>query len=71
MHTDADLSLTLRNPSDQLRQATEASTLQFLLSQYNIPVPAKLPYSLEPYTTSFGNLDLGVPNNIVPPTPKP
>ena len=71
MHTDADLSLTLRNPSDQLRQATEASTLQFLLSQYNIPVPAKLPYSLEPYTTSFGNLTLGVPNNIIPPTKVP
>jgi Flp pilus assembly protein CpaB len=43
--TTAILSLTLRNPSDQLRQATEAATLQFLLSQYNIPVPAKLPYA--------------------------
>ncbi len=62
--TDAALSMTLRNPSDQARQATEASTLQFLLSQYNIPVPAKLPYSLEPYTVSLGNLVL--PNDIVP-----
>lgn len=69
MRTDADLSLTLRNPSDQLRQATEASTLQFLLSQYNIPVPAKLPYSLEPYTIGFGNLDLGLPNDAPPATP--
>ncbi|MBI5955100.1 MAG: hypothetical protein HY865_25875 [Chloroflexi bacterium] len=42
------LSLTLRNPNDQARQATESATLQFLLSQYNIPVPAKLPYALEP-----------------------
>ncbi len=42
------LQMTLRNPSDQARQATEASTLQFLLSQYNIPVPAKLPYSIQP-----------------------
>ena len=65
MRTDADLSLTLRNPTDQLRQATEASTLQFLLSQYNIPVPAKLPYSLEPYTIGFGNLDLGLPGDAV------
>ena len=47
IRTYANLTLTLRNPTDQLRQATEASTLQFLLSQYNIPVPAKLPYSLE------------------------
>ena len=61
MRTEADLSLTLRNPSDQLRQATEASTLQFLLSQYNIPVPAKLPYSLDPYTTGFDNLNVGLP----------
>jgi Flp pilus assembly protein CpaB len=64
IQTDAQLSMTLRNPSDQARQATEASTLQFLLSQYNIPVPAKLPYSLEPYTVSLGNLVL--PNDVVP-----
>jgi pilus assembly protein CpaB len=42
------LSMTLRNPNDQARQSTEASTLQFLLSQYNITIPAKLPYALEP-----------------------
>jgi pilus assembly protein CpaB len=47
IYADAQVSLTLRNPSDQARQATEAATLQFLLSQYNIPVPAKLPYSME------------------------
>ena len=58
IRTDAEISLTLRNPSDQARQATEAATLQFLLSQYNIPVPAKLPYSFEPYTISFGNLEI-------------
>jgi pilus assembly protein CpaB len=48
MYTNAKISMTLRNPSDQARQATEASTLQFLLSQYNIPVPAKLPYAMQP-----------------------
>jgi len=47
MYTDAQITMTLRNPSDQARQATEATTLQFLLSQYNIPVPAKLPYSTD------------------------
>jgi hypothetical protein len=46
--TQTRLSMTLRNPTDRARQATEASTLQFLLSQYNIPVPAKLPYALQP-----------------------
>jgi pilus assembly protein CpaB len=64
-HTDAELILTLRNPSDEARQATEAATLQFLLSQYNIPVPAKLPYSLEPYTIDFNNLDLVLPGDTV------
>jgi pilus assembly protein CpaB len=65
IQTNADLTLTLRNPSDQARQATEASTLQFLLSQYNIPVPAKLPYSLEPYITQLGNIVLA--NDVPPP----
>jgi pilus assembly protein CpaB len=46
-YTNTRLTLTLRNPTDRGRQATEASTLAFLLSQYNIPVPAKLPYSLQ------------------------
>src|SRR5690606_30512363 len=48
IYSNAKLNLTLRNPSDQARIASEASTLQFLLSQYNIPVPAKLPYAMQP-----------------------
>ncbi len=52
-NTQTRLSMTLRNPTDQARQATEASTLQFLLSQYNIPVPAKLPYALQPALPGF------------------
>jgi pilus assembly protein CpaB len=63
IQTNATLNMTLRNPSDQARQATEASTLQFLLSQYNIPVPAKLPYSLEPQINTLGNILL--PNDAV------
>jgi pilus assembly protein CpaB len=47
-YTNAELTLSQRNPSDQARQATEAASLQFLLSQYNIPVPAKLPYAMQP-----------------------
>jgi len=53
MYTDTKISFTLRNPTDQARQATEASTLQFLLSQYNIPVPAKLPYAMHPALRQF------------------
>ncbi len=47
-YTNSQIQLSLRNPTDQSRLATEAATLQFLLSQYNIPIPAKLPYALEP-----------------------
>jgi len=49
----AKLTMTLRNVLDESRVATEASTLQFLLSQYNIPVPAKLPYATQPRVNSF------------------
>ena len=48
IYTNAQITMTLRNPGDQSRLSTEAATLQFLLSQYNIPVPAKLPYALQP-----------------------
>lgn len=53
VYTNAQIMMTLRNPSDQSRLATEAATLQFLLSQYNIPVPAKLPYALQPRIESL------------------
>ncbi len=53
VYTNARIVLTLRNPADEGRLATEASTLQFLLSQYNIPVPAKLPYAIQPALTTL------------------
>lgn len=45
----AQITLTLRNPNDQVVGAQpDAATLEYLLTQYNIPVPAKLPYALQP-----------------------
>jgi pilus assembly protein CpaB len=65
-YTNARMVLTLRNPSDQSRQATEAATLQFLLSQYNIPVPAKLPYVTQPRAGFNIFIDfLGPPANSI------
>ncbi|GAB4538263.1 MAG: hypothetical protein Fur002_01480 [Anaerolineales bacterium] len=75
MYSDAQLTLLLRNPTDQARLATEAVTLQFLLSQYNIPVPAKLPYSMDMnFMSKDGSLnhlrlDTTMPPQV--PTPKP
>lgn len=48
LYGGAKLTLTLRGSNDTSRVETEAATLQFLLSQYAIPVPAKLPYASEP-----------------------
>lgn len=67
MYTNAQISLTLRNPSDLARQATEASTLQFLLSQYNIPVPAKLPYAMQPALSTLVSPFLTNDTVTVPP----
>lgn len=67
IYTNAKITMTLRNPSDQSRLATEAATLQFLLSQYNIPVPAKLPYALEPRIDALASPSL--PNDGATTTP--
>jgi hypothetical protein len=42
------LSLVLRSANDSSRENVLPVTLQFLLEQYQIPVPARLPYSLNP-----------------------
>jgi Flp pilus assembly protein CpaB len=44
----AHLTLALRNMNDMDKYPTQAVTLQFLLDQYGIPNPAKLPYGIEP-----------------------
>lgn len=65
VYTNARLTLSLRNANDQSRLATEATTLQFLLSQYNIPVPVKLPYDLTPRIDQIAPIVL--PNDAPPP----
>jgi Flp pilus assembly protein CpaB len=42
------LSLVLRGAKDSSRENTLPVTLGFLLEQYQIPIPAKVPYSLTP-----------------------
>jgi Flp pilus assembly protein CpaB len=44
----AKLNLALRSAGDIDKIKTEAVTLQFLMDQYNIPNPAKLPFAVEP-----------------------
>ena len=44
----AKLTLALRPAGDDTRVNTESVTLQFLLEQYNVSVPAKLPTGMQP-----------------------
>jgi pilus assembly protein CpaB len=48
MKVGADMVLTLRAPGDTMSVETVTVSLQYLIDNYNITVPAKLPYGLEP-----------------------
>ena len=48
LNKGAKLNLVLRSAQDTKQTKTESVTLQFLMDQYNIPLPSKLPYGLEP-----------------------
>jgi Flp pilus assembly protein CpaB len=61
----AQLSLALRGATDTTHDPTLPVTLGFLLEQYQIQVPAKLPYSLNP------RIDALSPVLIATPTPAP
>lgn len=64
----AQLTLAMRNPQDTSIVPTEAVTMSFLLDQYNIPVPVKLPYGFQP---AVSELILPVLENDVLPSPEP
>jgi Flp pilus assembly protein CpaB len=48
LYNEVALTLVLRASGDDTAFTTEAATLQYMLDVYNIPAPAKLPYSIEP-----------------------
>lgn len=48
MLSGAQLNLVMRSAGDNIVTSTEAVTLQFVLDQYGIPNPAKLPYGTQP-----------------------
>lgn len=68
IYAGSQLTLALRPSGDDSRVQTEATTMDFLLKQYNIPVPVKLPFGLEPRVD-----DLLLPQlaNDAVPTPEP
>jgi Flp pilus assembly protein CpaB len=68
LYSGAQLTLALRNPNDAQADGTEAVTLSYLLDQYNIPIPVKLPYGSQP---SVDALVPPVLSNDNTPTPQP
>ena len=52
MLSNAKLNLALRGAGDEQLIETEAVTLQFIMDQYKIPYPAKLPYGLDSSSSS-------------------
>jgi hypothetical protein len=49
IYSGATITLSLRNPNDKTAiTQPDAAMLEYLLTQYNIPVPAKLPYAMQP-----------------------
>jgi pilus assembly protein CpaB len=68
IYSGARLTLALRGNGDDTRVQTEAVTLQFLMDQYKVPIPAKLPYGFEPRIDA-----LNVPSSLSKPstTPQP
>jgi pilus assembly protein CpaB len=65
IYNGAKITLTLRNPySTGPVVQTDAAMLEYLLTQYNIPVPAKLPYAVQPRLDNL--LDPKLPNDATP-----
>jgi Flp pilus assembly protein CpaB len=61
MFSGAEITLSLRNPNDKTPVTQpDAAMLEYLLTQYNIPVPAKLPYAMQP---SVGVLPVPTPSD--------
>lgn len=48
LNAGAQLTLTLRGPGDDTETDTTSVTLQYLIDNYDIAVPSKVPYGLEP-----------------------
>ncbi|MBW8011170.1 MAG: hypothetical protein FVQ83_08015 [Chloroflexi bacterium] len=55
MLSGADLNIVMRASGDDSRINTDSVTLQYLLDNYNILVPAQLPYGFEPAVNEIIN----------------
>jgi pilus assembly protein CpaB len=63
IYSGAMMNMSLRNPNDVSRFAAESATLTSLLTQYNISLPSKLPYAMQPRLDTLNSPIL--PNDVV------
>lgn len=69
VYAGAQLTLALRPSGDDTLVVTEATSLDFLLQNYNIPVPLSLPYGVEPRVDEL--VAPSLVNDTPLPTPTP
>ncbi|MCC7209782.1 MAG: hypothetical protein IT323_20920 [Anaerolineae bacterium] len=53
------ITLALRSANDQTRTPTNAVTLEYMITTYNVTQPPRLPYALEPAIRSIRQLVIG------------
>ncbi|MEJ2012854.1 MAG: SAF domain-containing protein [Anaerolineales bacterium] len=68
MKVGADLTLTLRAPNDSEPTETISVTLQYLIESYNITVPSRLSFSLQPRVDQL--VEPKLPNDSQPTVPQ-
>jgi Flp pilus assembly protein CpaB len=71
MLSNVSLNLVLRSAGDDQKIDTEAVTLQFVLDQHRIPIPAKLPYGINPRIDTSPDQILPFPDPGSRSTPTP
>jgi Flp pilus assembly protein CpaB len=69
MKSGVDIALTLRAPGDTTATDTDSVTLQYLIDNYGITVPSKLPYGVEPRLDKI--IPPVLPNDQTQQTPAP
>lgn len=67
MYSGVQMNLALRGASDEQRVKTDAVTMQYTMDTYNIPLPSRQPYGIEPGVSS---LSLPSVNIVTAPAPQ-
>ena len=64
----AHISFVLRRTGDEGRATTESVTLQYMVDRFNIELPPKLPYGIEPRVTAVDTVNRNQATTYQPPS---